>query len=87
MNCSHPIRVTSKYGAEVEYPCGKCLCCRASKSKEWAQRLKNEQSEWDREGFLTLTYDEDHLTKLGHLEKDELVQFFKRLRYHLDEKK
>ena len=87
MNCSKPVRLTSKYGAEYWVPCGKCICCRASKAKEWAQRLKNEQSEWDREGFLTLTYDDANLPKLGHLEKDDLSQFFKRLRFHLGDKK
>nr|QJB19871.1 MAG: replication initiator protein [Microvirus sp.] len=87
MNCARPVIVHSKYGAECAYPCGKCISCRASKAKEWAQRLKNEQSEWTREGFLTLTYDDDHIPKLGHLEKGELSQFFKRLRFHLGDKK
>ncbi len=101
MNCSRPILLTSKHGADFSVPCGKCINCRASKAREWAQRLKNEQSQWDREGFLTLTYDDSNLlltSKInnnknneliaqGILVKNDLQQFFKLLRYHLGDKK
>ena len=87
MVCEHPITLTSPHGADFLVPCGKCLCCRAAKAKEWVQRLKNEQAYWDREGFLTLTYDDDNIPEGGKLDKPELIRFFKRLRKNLKGKK
>lgn len=80
MVCSNPITLSSSTGADYKVPCGRCLCCRAAKSKEWTLRLLHEQQFWDREGFLTLTYDDDHIPEGGKLVKRDLVLFFKRLR-------
>lgn len=85
--CSNPITLQSKTGAEYRVACGKCLCCRAAKSKQWTIRLKHEQAYWDREGFLTLTYDDDHLPDGGRLVKRDLVKFFKRLRRLIEPRK
>lgn len=82
MNCSRPVKVLSHSGIEQFFPCGKCICCRASKAKEWAQRLKNEETEWLREGFITLTYDDAHLPEGGRLVKKDLQDAIKRLRYY-----
>lgn len=87
MVCSHPINLESKAGGEFLVPCGKCLCCRASKSKEWALRLKHEQAYWDREGFVTLTYADEFLPPGGVLVKRDLVKFFKRLRKAIEPRK
>ena len=84
--CSHPITLEYARG-DFQVPCGKCLCCRASKSKEWALRLKHEQAFWDREGFITLTYADEYLPTGGVLVKRDLVNFFKRLRKAISPRK
>lgn len=87
MVCSNPINLCSHTGADYFVPCGKCLSCRAAKSKEWTLRLKHEQAYWDCEGFITLTYDDDHIPAGGKLSKRDLVLFFKRLRKALSPRK
>lgn len=53
--------------------CGQCMECRLAYSREWAIRITHEAQMHDRNCFLTLTYDDDHLQK-----------FFKRLRHHFE---
>lgn len=87
----------SKVVTEFVYQtCGNCLGCRLMYAKQWADRCLME-SEYHKENwFVTLTYDEDHLTTVksvdndgvyrecGTLEKRELQLFWKRLRKELD---
>lgn len=42
-------------------PCGKCIGCRLSKSRDWANRCMLEAKEFENNCFLTLTYDDAHL--------------------------
>lgn len=45
----------------IEIPCGKCIGCRLSYSKEWANRCVLEAREHKHNYSVTLTYDTDHL--------------------------
>lgn len=45
----------------IQLPCGKCTGCRLTYSRNWAIRCMLEAREWERNYFLTLTYDEEHL--------------------------
>lgn len=44
-----------------EIPCGQCIGCRLDKSREWATRCALEMGLYEKNCFVTLTYDDDHL--------------------------
>lgn len=67
-------------GERLELPCGRCIGCRLERSRQWAVRCMHEASLYDRNCFLTLTYDDDHLPKDGSLHLDDFQCFMKRLR-------
>lgn len=50
-----------RQGRVLQLPCRKCVGCRLSKSREWANRSIMEQVYHDSAWFLTLTYDDEHL--------------------------
>lgn len=68
----------------IEIPCGNCLQCRLKYSKDWAIRCSHEAGYYKCNFFVTLTYDDDHLTKgyLGNatLVSEHFTQFVKSLR-------
>lgn len=82
---------TSKY---VEIPCGQCIGCRLTYSREWATRCTLEAEEHKNNYFLTLTYSPENLptrlgsttdgeiTQVGTLEPKHLQDFLKRLRIY-----
>jgi len=47
---------------EVTLPCGQCLSCRISRSREWALRCIHEASQFEHNCFLTLTIAPENLT-------------------------
>lgn len=49
-------------------PCGNCIGCRLDYSREWANRGYLESLEYEQNYFVTITYDDDHITK-----KDEVI--------------
>lgn len=61
--------------------CGHCLDCLQSKSREWQLRIMHESSQYDKNCFITLTYNDDHLPVGGSLVKRDLQLFLKRLRF------
>lgn len=80
-------------------PCGHCMECRISKSKEWANRIMFEAEQWEENYFITLTYDDNHLPyrdwfydadgcvqEGACLDKTELQNFMKKLRTYNDRK-
>ena len=73
--CAHPIEVKGS-----TFPCGKCVFCKIQKTKEWSVRLLCESLYWKKKCMVTLTYDDDHYPFLGTLVKEDLQDFFKRLR-------
>lgn len=73
----------------IKLPCGKCAGCRASKCREWADRMILELDHSCSAVFLTLTYNDEHLPVFLNLssgqveptlKKRDLQLFFKRLR-------
>lgn len=91
MSCLNPILLKDKVGKVVKVPCGHCLPCRKARSKAWGFRLMCECSDWPASVFITLTYDEEHVSFLDNvpfpfyatLEPRDLQLFFKRLRKSL----
>lgn len=83
-----------RQGRRLELPCRKCVGCRLSKSREWANRVVMEQLYHDQSWFLTLTYDDEYLPPAfpvdpatgeilsvhATLVKSDLQKFLKRLR-------
>lgn len=79
--------------------CGHCIDCRLNKSREWATRCMLEAKEHQNKYFITLTYDNEHLPinegvdittgeiiKTPTLKKEDLQNFWKRLRMHYERK-
>lgn len=88
MQCLKPIYITKGidalvYPEGIPVPCGKCVGCIIARRREWTIRLLSEVSYHDRNVFLTLTYDDDHLPSDYGLHKEHLQKFYKRLRYYL----
>ena len=65
-------------GNRLELPCGKCPACRADQSMMWSVRCHQEASLHDQNSFITLTYDDANCPP--QLQKEDLQNFFKRLR-------
>lgn len=66
-------------------PCGGCLGCRMSRSREWALRCELELKSHSEACWVTLTYDDQHLPPT--LQKNHLSGFLKRLRARLEPQK
>lgn len=68
----------------VPVPCGKCPQCLKRRVASWSFRLEMESLLWNKQYFLTLTYDNENvpITQNGFLtlEPKHLTLFFKRLR-------
>lgn len=60
--------------------CGQCLGCRTSRKQDWAIRCVHEAQMHDRNCFLTLTYDDDHLPEDHGLRKEHFQNFMKKVR-------
>lgn len=60
--------------------CGWCTGCRSERSRQWAVRVMHEASLYQRNCFLTLTYDDAHLPAGGSLHYPDFQRFMKRLR-------
>ena len=94
MPCYHPmpaVRLSdgsvkfvsrNKRGVEgtLELPCGQCIGCRLERSRQWAMRCLHEASLYDRNAFITLTYDDANLPPGGSLSYPDFQRFMKRLR-------
>lgn len=86
MRCLHPY-LDKKSG--VSFNCGKCVNCRATKGSQWKLRCIYELDSWDSAIFLTLTYSDEWLERVGQvpgncsLKKKDAVDFIKRLRSSL----
>lgn len=85
MRCSNPY-FDKKSG--LQFNCGKCHACRINYTSMWTLRCLFELDNWKTKGasFITLTYDDEHLPKDLGLHKEQLQDFFKRLRTNLTRK-
>lgn len=61
-------------------PCGQCVGCRLERSRQWAMRCMHEAQLHDRNCFITLTYDSEHLPENNSLSLSDWQNFMKRLR-------
>lgn len=82
MQCSKPINLAKEGNLAV--PCGKCIQCRISRSREWAVRCIHELGYHEKSVFITLTYNDENLPGNLSLNKKALRDFFKRLRRRLE---
>lgn len=64
----------------LKVPCGQCIGCRLERSRQWAIRCVHEASLYDRNCFVTLTFDNAHLPEDGSLSVRTFQLFMKRLR-------
>lgn len=69
-------------GNFIVLPCGQCMACRLNKSRDWATRCVLEAKMHKENCFITLTYDDDHLPSDYGLHKEDLTNFWKRLRFN-----
>lgn len=77
MRCISPVFVRKQM---MSVPCGKCAFCIKKAIDSWCVRLGHELDYSSSAFFLTLTYNDEHLPKDGHLSKRDLQLFIKRLR-------
>ncbi|QCS37079.1 replication initiation protein [Tortoise microvirus 50] len=61
-------------------PCGKCVSCRIKHSREWAVRCCHEASLYEKNCFITLTYNNEHLPSDKSLHLEHWQKFMKRFR-------
>lgn len=92
MACYHPVparqdvpggavRLRPPLGtATMLIPCGQCIGCRQARAVEWSRRCCHEASLYERNIFVTLTYDDVWLPADGSLVPRHLQLFIKRLR-------
>lgn len=45
----------------VKLPCGQCVGCRLERSRQWAVRCVHEAQSFERNSYITLTFDNNHL--------------------------
>lgn len=77
-----------KYGGDptkpIKVPCGKCWGCRLERARQWAIRCMHENQMHEESCFITLTYNDAHMTyggnTTGTLYPKDLQLFLKRLR-------
>lgn len=69
----------SRYGDSLMLlPCGTCLSCRTSRAKDWSNRLFLESLDYEKNYFITLTYNDANCPH--DLIKRHVQDFFKSLR-------
>lgn len=69
----------------LSVPCGQCVGCRVSRSRQWAVRCMHEASLYDQNCFLTLTYSDENLPSNKSLSVGVFQGFMKRLRKRFGE--
>jgi hypothetical protein len=70
-------------GTFLHLPCSRCEGCLLDRSRMWALRCMHEASLHEKNCFITLTYNNEHLPKDGSLKKEHFQKFMKRLRFRL----
>lgn len=66
--------------SNLQLPCGQCIGCRLERSRQWAMRCMHEASLYERNSFVTLTYNDEHLPENGDLVYRDFQLFMKRVR-------
>lgn len=73
-------RSNSWRGEKIDLPCGQCIGCRLERARQWAVRCTHEASLYDKNCFITLTYNDENLPKEHSLILEHYQLFMKRLR-------
>lgn len=73
------------YSHKIKLPCGRCTGCRLEKSRQWALRCVHEASLYEKNCFITLTY-EDKYNPIT-LNTIDFQKFMKRLRKYFNNEK
>lgn len=66
----------------MQLPCGQCIGCRERRARDWAIRCMHEASLYQKNCFITLTYNDQNLPSDKSLHYAHFQQFMKRLRFH-----
>lgn len=61
-------------------PCGYCVGCRTTRTREWTVRVMHEAQMHLENCFITLTYEDQHLPENGQLEYEDWQIFIRALR-------
>lgn len=64
-------------------PCGQCLGCRIDHSRDWALRCMHHAKLYEKNCFITLTFDEQHLQNRKSVNVEDFQLFMKRFRRYL----
>lgn len=67
----------------MQVPCGQCMGCRLAKTADWGTRMMHEAQQYEKNSFVTLTYNDEKIPKTGTLRKRDTQLFFKRLRKYI----
>ncbi|UDN67569.1 replication initiator protein [robinz microvirus RP_48] len=78
MLCKQPYMAGS-----MPYGCGQCLPCRINRGRQWQWRQFLESTQHEHSCFVTLTYDNKHISGNWALDPRHLQLFLKRLRSSL----
>lgn len=64
----------------IDLRCGRCHGCKTDRAREWTVRCIHESKLYDKNSFVTLTYDDEHLPEYSSLRYRDFQLFMKRLR-------
>lgn len=81
---TRPIVFQSRAGFSdlpIKLACGQCVGCRLERSRQWAVRCMHEAQMYERNCFITLTYDDANLPDGRTLVLKDFQDFMKRLRF------
>lgn len=97
MSCVNPLKAYQCFDKSIVFdeirkhdivrslnlPCGQCIGCRLERSRQWAMRCMHEAQLHEKNCFITLTYDDTHLSSDKSLHYPDFQRFIKRLRKYL----
>lgn len=72
--------ITTPISRAFHVPCGVCTGCRLERSRQWAVRCLHEASLHEKNCFITLTYNDEHLPDCEELNYKHFQSFMRRLR-------
>ncbi|QCQ84974.1 replication initiator protein [Blackfly microvirus SF02] len=80
------VMVKSKSPSQIPLtvPCGRCIGCRMTRSRQWAARIGHEASLHEENSFVTLTYNDRNLPDDYSVSVRALQLFLKRLRKKIE---
>lgn len=67
----------------ISVPCGQCLGCRIDHSRDWALRCMHHSKQFEKNCFITLTFDDEHLKDRKSVNVQDFQKFMYRLRSKL----